>query len=77
MATLDEMVATLAELQEKSVAINDGMDVVLAHIAELRALIAAGGVVSQEQLDSLFAAAQAVKAELTVAADEVEAAKTA
>jgi hypothetical protein len=77
MATLDEMVATLAELQEKSVAINDGMDVVLVHIKELRDLIAAGGVVSQAQLDELFAQATAVKAELVTAAGEVETAKTA
>lgn len=63
MATLSEIQGHLADLGGTVHNINLGLEAVRAEIQALKDQIAAGGVITQAELDSLDASVQATQAE--------------
>lgn len=71
MATIQEINEQVSALQVTADAMNTGMDLVLAKIAELKAQVEAGTPVTQADLDSLSLSLASVKSTLDEVSGEV------
>lgn len=67
---VDYLMANFTEFDAKLDAVAAGVDGLEAAIAALKAEVAAGHVVSQEELDSLFAKAQAIGEDIADPSDQ-------
>ena len=65
MATLNEVKAAVEELQASAQSVEDGLDGLVVLITDLRAQVAAGGGVTEAQLDEVMAGIEAVREPLT------------
>ena len=71
MASVEELTALLTDISTRAEDTNVRLDGINAKIDELRAALAAGSPVSQEQLDELAGLASAAKASLDIVADDL------
>ena len=71
MASVEELTALLTDVATRAEDTNVRLDGINAKIDELRAALAAGSPVSQEQLDELAALASAAKASLDAVSDDL------
>ncbi len=65
-----KIMATLQELKDSLQAVADGVDALEAGIKDLKAQVAAGGVVSQADLDALAAKAAEIVADIADTSDQ-------
>ena len=62
MANLNQIQADLADLSTTVTSLSNGLDTIGTEIADLKAQIAAGGVITQADLDGLDATVQTIRA---------------
>src|SRR5438552_6526467 len=67
MANLNQIQADLADLSTTVTSLSNGLDTIGTEIADLKAQIAAGGVITQADLDGLDATVQTIRADAQAA----------
>lgn len=67
---VDTMAATFAEVKATLEAVASGVDKLEAQIAELKAEVARGGVITQDQLDQLQKAAADIGSDINDTSDQ-------
>jgi len=76
MATLAEVKTAVEELQSSAQLVEDGLDTLVTLITDLRAQVAAGGGVTEAQLDEVMSGINAVREPLADSLDKQAAVNT-